>query len=154
MSVTGFVEVVAWTAVACGVWLATLSSVTLPELCAAIVAGVPCGVLARAGRRSLGGSWRFRPRWAAWVLPVTGSLVAETVALSRRSVTGPRRGELKTIELPDEPVELAAGREALGTLALCAAPGTAVADCDPDQRRLTMHVLVTAGPKTEEAIGR
>lgn len=154
MSAMGFVEVVAWTAVACGVWLATLSSVTPAELCVAIVAGVPCGVLARSGRRALGASWRFRSRWVRWVLPVTGSLVAETVALVRRSAKGPGRGRLEAVALPAEPVEVASGREALGTLALCAAPGTVVADCDPDRHELTVHVLVSAGPRTQEAIGR
>jgi multisubunit Na+/H+ antiporter MnhE subunit len=147
-------ETVGWAVVACAVWLATLSSVTVPELCIAIVVSIPCGVLARAGRRALDASWHFRPEWALWLFPVIGSLIAELVALFRMAVTRPREGELKTVDLPDEPPEKAAGREALGTLALCATPGSMVADADPERNQLTVHVLVSAGPKVEEVIGR
>lgn len=154
MSPAVFVETVWWAVVACAVWLATLSSVTLPELCIAIAASVPCGVLAAAGRRALGASWRFRPGWCLWVFPVIGSLFAELVQLFWMAATGPREGTLATVDLPDEPAETAAGREALGTLALCATPGSMVADCDPTQNQLTMHVLVSAGPRVEEVIRR
>lgn len=153
-SAAGLVEISGWATVACAVWLATLSSVTVPELCIAIAAGIPCGVFARAGRRALGASWRFRPRWVLWVVPVTGSIFTELAELFRESVTGPREGDLSTIALPDEPVELAAGREALGTLALCATPGTMVADCDPGRGQMTVHLLATAGPKVEERVRR
>lgn len=154
MSPAAFVEMAWWAAVGCAVWLATLSSVTLPELCIAIAASIVCGVLARTARRALGASWRFRPGWCLWVFPVIGSLFAELVELLRMAATRPREGDLATVDLPHEPAELAAGREALGTLALCATPGSMVADCDPTQQQLTMHVLVSAGPSVEEVIRR
>lgn len=154
MSAGAIAEVLGWAVVACGVWVATLSGVTLPELCIAVVASVPCGVLARAGRRALGASWRFRPRWALWVFPVGASVVAELVQLLRPSARHPQEGRYATLALPAEPAELAAGREALGTLALCATPGIMVADCDPERQEMTIHVLATAGPKVEERIQR
>lgn len=154
MSPGACAETVGWTVVACGVWLVTLSSVTLPELCISIAASIPCGILARASRRSLDASWRFRPRWLLWIGPVLGALFAELVELLRLSATRPPEGSLVTVDLPDEPDDLAAGREALGTLALCATPGSMVADGDPEQRRLTLHVLVSAGPQVQEAIRR
>lgn len=154
MSLSAFVEAVGWTVVACAVWLATLAGVTLPELLIAIAASIPCGILARAGRRALGGSWRFRPRWVLWLFPVIGSLFAELVDLFRMSATRPREGRLTSVGLPGEPAEVAAGREALGTLSLCATPGSLVAGYDPRDNELTVHVLVSAGPKVEEVIRR
>jgi multisubunit Na+/H+ antiporter MnhE subunit len=154
MSGTALVETTSWAVVACAVWLSTLSSVTLPELCIASAVSIPCGVLARAGRRSLDARWRFRPRWALWLLPVIGSLYAELVELLRMSVRRPRTGHLMSIDLPDDPPDLAAGREALGTLALSATPGSLVVDGDPEQHRLTVHVLVSAGPEVEKVIRR
>jgi hypothetical protein len=148
------VETIGWAIVACAVWLATLSSVTLPEACIAAAVSIPCGVLASAGRRALDASWRFRPQWVLWIGPVIACLFAELVALFRSAAVSPHAGGLKTVELPEEPPELAAGREALGTLSLCATPGSLVADCDPRQRKLTVHVLVSAGPDVEEVVRR
>lgn len=154
MSSMGLVETVCWSAVACAVWLATLSSVTVPELGIALAASIPCGLLARASRRALGGSWRFRARWCLWLLPVTASLFAELVALFRLSAMRPHQGALRTIDLPDEAAETAAGREALGILALSSTPGSVVADCDREHGRVTVHVLVSAGPDVEKVFRR
>jgi hypothetical protein len=148
------VESTWWAAVSCGIWLTTLSGVTSPELCFAVGAGIPCGILACAGRRALGGSWRFRPRWLLWPVPVATTLVAETAALFGAAVRGPRPGRLTTIDLPAEPVELASGREAAATLALCSTPGSIVAHNDPEKHRLTVHRLVTAGPDLDEVVRR
>jgi hypothetical protein len=149
-----FGEIGAWAAVACVVWLVTLSSVTLPELCFAIAASIPCGVLARASRRSLGASWRFSPRWLAWPAPVTASLVAELVELWRSALGHPRPGRLTSVDLPDEEPPLAAGREAVAILALSSTPGRVVADSDPEQHRLTVHTLLSAGPDLTSVVKR
>jgi multisubunit Na+/H+ antiporter MnhE subunit len=147
-------ETIGWAALCCGIWLATLSGVTEPEVFFAAGSAIPCGILASAGRRALGGSWHFRPRWVLWAIPVVATLVAEAATLFVTAARGPRPGRLTTIDLPDEPIELANGREAAATLALCSTPGSVVADHDPDEHVLTVHRLLSAGPDLESVVRR
>lgn len=148
-----FVEMAGWAVAAVLVWIATLSSTTVPELSFAIAAGVLCGVLAHAGRRALGGSWRLRARWLLWIVPMVASALLETIELLRVAIR-PRSGRMSKHEFPDEPAELLNGREAIGTVAVSATPGSIVADYDPEKRRLLLHVLVSAGPRMQEVIRR
>lgn len=148
------VETIGWAALCCGIWLATLSGVTKPEVYFAAGFAIPCGVLASAGRRALGGSWRFRPTWVLWGLPVMATLVAETATLFLTAIRGPRPGRLTTVDLPAEPAERANGREAVATLALCSTPGSIVTDNDPGRHRLTVHTLLSAGPDLEKVLRR
>ena len=148
------VETTWWTAVACAVWLATLSTVTLPELCFAVAASVPCGILARASRRALGATWRFDPRWLLWAWPVICSILAEFPRLLVAATTHRRSGHLTEVDLPDEDAARAAGREGAAILAICSTPGDLVLDSDPGRRRLVLHVLVSGGPDVEEAVRR
>jgi hypothetical protein len=153
--VTGRVaEAVGWSAVSCGIWLVTLSGVTLPELLFAIGSSIPCGVLAVVARRSMDASWRFRAGWLLWVAPVVATLAAETVALARATVLGPEPGSLEPVELPPEPDELTRGRSAAATLAFCSTPGSIVAHNDPEQHRLLVHSLLSAGPDLPSVVGR
>jgi multisubunit Na+/H+ antiporter MnhE subunit len=147
-------ETIGWTVVTGAVWLATLSTVTLPEVCFAVAAGLVSGAFAAAGRRSLGGSWRFRPRWVLWAPQVAASLVAEVVELARVTVRAAPHGRLHTLETPDECRERASGREALATLALCSTPGSVVVDSDPEERTLTVHTLVSKGPDLTSVVRR
>ena len=154
MSLRTLLETTVWAVVSTGVWLVTLSGVTVPELCFAVGAGIACGVAATVARRSLGGHWRLRPRWLLWTFPVAATLLAEVPALFWMAVRGPSGGELSQIRLPEEDVELAAGREAAATLALCSTPGAIVADNDPDEHVLTVHRLLSAGPDLSEVVRR
>lgn len=147
-------ETLGWASISAAVWLATLSSVTLPELCFALGAGVLCGALACAARRALGGSWRPSPRWILWLGPLALSILAETIDLLAMAIIRPRAGRLSTYHLPDEPLERLMAREALGTMAISATPGSVVADCDPADPRLTVHVLVSKGPSLPKVIRR
>jgi hypothetical protein len=143
-----------WAVVACAVWLVTLSSITLPELCFAAGASIPCGVLAHAARRSLGASWRFRPGWVRWPFPVFATLLAELGQLFRLAVTDPRPGRMVVVELPEEDEQLAAGRQAAATLAMCSTPGSLVAHGEPEHHRLVVHQLLSAGPDLESMVRR
>lgn len=153
------IEVAWWWAVSCGVWLLTLSSISAAELIVALSCGLPCGFAARATRRSLGGEWRLRPRWSLWVGPLVVAVLADSarlVATSLRSVarTG-QAGQLTAVSLPPgEPEHVFAGREAVGTVALSATPGTFVVDCDPERHVLTVHSLVSGPPAMEEVVQR
>ncbi|HEY3529384.1 MAG TPA: hypothetical protein VGK78_09555 [Nocardioides sp.] len=148
------VETIGWAALCCCIWLATLSGVTKPEVYFAAGSALPCGILACAGRRALGASWRLHPGWALWVVPVFVTLLAETATLFVTAIRGPRPGRMTTIDLPDEPIPLADGREAVATLALCSTPGSVVADNDPDEHLLTVHRLLSAGPDLDEVVRR
>lgn len=140
--------------VSCAVWLATLSSVSLPEVCFAAAAGVVSGTVATAGRRSIGGSWRFQPRWVLWAPQVAATLAAELVELARVTVRTAPHGRLHTLRMPVEGRERASGREALATLALSSTPGSIVVDGDPEEHTLTVHTLVSRGPDLTSVVRR
>lgn len=147
-------ETIAWAVVGCAVWLATLSAVTRAELCLAVAAGLVSGAFAAAARRSLGGSWRFRPRWALWAPQVVAALLAEVVELARVTLHRTPHGRLRTHVMPEEDRELASAREALATLALCSTPGSIVVDSDPGERTITVHTLVSKGPEVTAVVRR
>jgi hypothetical protein len=151
---TALAEIVAWAAVTLGIWLVTLSGLTLPETLFAAGASVPCGVGAWAGRRAMGASWRFRPAWVLWPVPVAVTAVIELGELFRTAVWRPHPGRLKTIELPAEERRLAAGREAAATLALSSTPGTLGAHHDPRENRLVVHELLSLGPDLDSVVAR
>src|SRR4051812_31030127 len=122
-------ETIGWAVVAAAVWLATVAAVTLPEGCFAVAAGLVGGAFAPPPRRSLGGSWRVRPRWALWAPQVAATLGAEVGELARVTVRhAPPHGRLRTLEMPEEDREHASAREALATIALCSTPGSVVVD--------------------------
>jgi hypothetical protein len=102
----------------------------------------------------LDASWRFRARWLLWAAPVAVTLIAETVELARVTVLGPRPGRLEPVELPSEPDELTRGRSAAATLALCSTPGSIVAHNEPEEHRLLVHSLVSAGPDLTSVVAR
>lgn len=147
-------EIVGWSVVAFGVWVVTLSGLTLPEVCFAAACGLVSGVLAYAGRRALGASWSFRWSWLLWPVPVIGALVAELIGLLGVAGRGRSLGRLATIDLPAEDPSTARGREAVATLALCATPGSVVARGDPEAHQLTVHSLLSAGPDLTQVVGR
>lgn len=147
-------ETLGWAVVTFAVWLATLSSVSLPEICFAAAAGLVSGGVAAAGRRSLGGSWRFRLRWVRWSPQVVAALAAELVELATVTVRRAPHGRLHTLPMPAEDRAHASGREALATLALGSTPGSIVVDSDPEEHTLTVHTLVSAGPDLTAVVRR
>jgi multisubunit Na+/H+ antiporter MnhE subunit len=154
------VEGVIWLALCVGVWLLTLSSVSTPELVAAVLAAVPCAVLAVVVRRTIGGSWSPRPAWAAWLVTLPVAVLADTVrvlGLAAGVLVGRRLpdGELRELPLP---VDRPAGRwharqAAVGTL-VNATPGTVVADVDERTGRVLIHALGDGRPSMEEVVRR
>jgi multisubunit Na+/H+ antiporter MnhE subunit len=158
-------EVVLWTAVATGVWLLTLSSVSLPELVAAVATALPCAVLAVAARRALGRSWSVDPSWVRWLLPLPGAVVADTVrvlGLAARVLAGRRIpvGELRRVPVRrDRRAARWAARQAAVAGLLTAAPGTVVldvADRDGGDGRpsVLLHALGAGRPRLEEVVRR
>jgi multisubunit Na+/H+ antiporter MnhE subunit len=151
-------EAAFWWAVCVGIWLLTLSSISTAEVVTAVVASVPCAVLAVAARRGVEGSWLLRPRWARWLLPLPVAVLGDAVrvlGLAAGVLVGRRipDGEVRSVDLPrDRPARLQAGRQAAAVLAVGAAPGTVVLDIDEDTGRMLVHALGAGRPRMEEAV--
>jgi multisubunit Na+/H+ antiporter MnhE subunit len=128
-------EVIAWWPCLTGLWLLTLSSVSIPELLAAAVAGLICGLAARAARRAMGGAWRLRMGWIRWLASVPRALARESaqVLLARHA------GRIDEVSLPDEPEAVRAARSAVATVLVGSTPGTMVVSAG---RRLVVHRLL------------
>ncbi len=155
----GALEVLWWWGAAVGIWLITLSSVTMPDLIVAVACGLPCGLAAWAGRRALGNRWRPRPRWALWLIPLAASIIADELRLLRLAVLRAVRtrpvGELRGIQLPrSEPGAAASAHRALASFTVSATPGTFVVDGDPEEDRLVIHSLVSGWPHLDRVITR
>ncbi|HWG01995.1 MAG TPA: hypothetical protein VG164_09135 [Trebonia sp.] len=151
-------EVVWWWAAAVAVWTLTLSSVPDQELVAAAACGLPCGIAARAGRKAVAGSWRPRPGWAAWLLPLLAAVPVDTVRLLLLTMRQLRRwnaeGELTRVRLPAEPPDVVAARHAAAVLVVSATPGTFVVDSDLEEGTLVIHNLVSGWPQLEQVVRR
>jgi hypothetical protein len=128
-------EVLAWWPGLTGLWLLTLSSVSLPELLVAVVAGLICALAARAARRAMGGAWSLRMGWIRWLATVPRALVRESaqVLIARQS------GRIDEVSLPDEPEAVRAARSAVATVLIGSTPSTMVVSAGP---RLVVHRLL------------
>lgn len=167
--VLGALEVFWWWGAAVGIWLITLSSVTLPDLVVAVACGLPCALAAWAGRRATGNSWRPRLRWALWLVPLAASIIADEVRLLRQAVlrlavlrlavlraarTRPG-GEWRGIQLPrSEPGTVTSAHRALASFTVSATPGTFVVDGDPEEDRLVIHSLASGWPHLDRVVSR
>lgn len=153
-------EVAFWWAAGVGVWLLTLSSVSLPEALIATGCALPCAVLAVVARRAVDGSWPVRPGWARWLLPLPAAVVADAVrvlGLATLVLVGRRvpAGDEHTVALHrDRPVRRWRARQALATVLVTATPGTVVLDVDEESAELRVHGLGSGRPSMEEVVRR
>jgi len=151
-------ELLFWWAAAMGVWLLTLSSMSLPEVSVAAAAGLPCAVLAIASRRAVGGSWPPRAAWLRWAAPLPLAVVADGVRVLGRAagVLAGRRigdGEIRSVQLPkDRPAPRRRSREAMAVTLISATPGTVVVDLDDESGRMLLHALGSGRPQIDEAV--
>lgn len=157
------VEVAWWMGACTGVWLLTLSSVSWPELVVAAACGLPCAVAARAGRRAVGGSWRPRLRWLAWLGPLAAAIPADLARLfllaarpgAAGAGTGGPPGRFQQITMPrGEPAPVASARHALATLTISATPGSLVIDSDPATGTVDLHDLGSGWPRLDQVVAR
>ena len=152
-------EIVWWWAAAIAIWALTLSSVPPQELIASAICGLPCAVAARAGRKAVGGYWRPRLRWAAWLLPLLVAVPADAARMLagtiRWFVTRQVPGELQELQIPTgEPPDVAVARHAVAILTISATPGTFVVDSDPEEDKMVIHTLVSGSPNLERVVGK
>jgi hypothetical protein len=155
--VTRLIETLLWWPVLFGGWLLTLSGLTSAELLAAIVVSLPCAAVAPVARRAVGASWRPRPQWVRWLVPLPAAVLADTVRLGALPVRGRRRGgrelgRVRRIRLPRQADgRVAEAQRALASIVLSIPPGSFVLDPVGDEPRL--HVLVSGAPRMEKAVG-
>lgn len=121
-----------------GLWVLTLSTPSLPELVAAVVAGLICALAARAGRRAMGGAWRPRLAWAGWLRHVPLATVRETGWILRRRPDG----RFDDVELPAESENVHEARLAVAAAVVGSTPGTMVVATPPGERRLVVHRML------------
>lgn len=149
-------EAVAWWVALVTVYLASLTTVTVPEVVAAGVTGLICAVLAVAARRAMGCSWRLPNRLLRVAVLVPLAIVADTVRLLAM-LARPRKlrratGRFSELQLPRERVALSAGRQAAGGLLVCAAPSSVLVDIDSGGSRLVIHRLLDGRPDVVEQV--
>ena len=140
-------ETVAWWPLLVGVWVLTLSSVSVSELAFAAAAALPCAALATAARRAIRGSWRADLGWLRWLPALVGALAADTARVLALGLRHARSRQLpaglSTVELGSSPAGRRSGHAALAALTLSATPGSIVVDDDASDRQpeLTVHVV-------------
>jgi multisubunit Na+/H+ antiporter MnhE subunit len=148
------VEIAVWWVLLFGLWMLTLSSVSVAESVTAAVAALLCAFAARAGRRASRVGWRPRLAWLTWFAMVPVALCMDTVRLFVATVRRDLPERFDEVELPtDRPAARADARRAAAVLALSATPGSVVLDAAPD-RPLLLHVVVSGRPRLDERIGR
>jgi hypothetical protein len=156
------VETLVWTLVLGGVWIATLTVVTVPELVFAGGVGLALAPVALTSRRALGVIVRPRAAWAGWLVRAPVAVVVDTARLAAAVVRAVRRGEgvgaYRELVLPPEDTPRARTRAALGAIVVSSTPGSYVADVDaatPDRSGgLTVHALGSRPSGLERAVAR
>jgi multisubunit Na+/H+ antiporter MnhE subunit len=151
-------ELALWWALMVGVWDLTLSGTTLPDILAAVAAGLLSAAAAVASRRLIGGRWTPPPAWARWLPVIAVKAVTDTArAFSLASRHLVRRdvdtscGEVALRRGPEREVAI---HEALASLAITSTPGSVVYDQDSDGNRLFKHELVSGPPDLERVVAR
>lgn len=153
-------EFLFWEAACTGVWLLTVSSVSAPELVAALVCALPCAVLAVVARHAVEGSWHPRAAWARWLLPLPVAVVADAGRVLRLAVLALvgrpiPEGDVRTLRLThDRAGAVWRARQSTAVLLVTAAPGTVVLDVDPDSAETVVHSLGSGPPRMEEVVRR
>lgn len=150
-------ELAAWWGLMVGIWVLTLSSVSVAELAIAAACALPCAVAVWGSRRAAGGRWWPRLRWIAWPAPVAAAVWADTgrvMVVAVKALLGMEQptGELRRVQLPAEGGARASARHAIGGIVLSSTPGTFVMDEDTDTSTLVVHSIVSGPPSVEEVI--
>ncbi len=141
---------VAWAIALALFELASLTSVSMPEVVLAAALGICGAVLAVLARRQMASRRRLPHAWPTWLAALPAAVVADTARLTVLGAHPVRLrgtpGILRRLAVTDPVEEVEAGRAGAGGLILSASPGSYVVDHDLDRRLLTIHVLVEGSP--------
>lgn len=140
-------EVLAWAVLCTGIWVATLSAVSVPDVVTAGAVGLLCGGLATAGRRATGDRWHLAARWLrrAWLLPLAVPLDAVRLLWSACRGDG---GGFETVRVTAGQGTGAAaeGRRAAYVVLVSATPASIVLDVDPVTGEALVHRVGSGAP--------
>jgi multisubunit Na+/H+ antiporter MnhE subunit len=149
-------EVLGWWAALVVVYLASLTTASVPEYVAAVSAGLVSAVLAVAARRVAAAHWGFPGRVLRMGAALPIALLADSVRVfglvARPRALRSTTGRVSELMLPKEPAPTRAGRLAAGGWLIAATPGTLVIDDDPDEPSLTVHRLVDGEPDLAQEV--
>lgn len=132
-------------------WLATASTVTLPETIVAAGAALIGAILARAARRAMGFSAAVRPAWFRWAGLVPVAALADALRLARW-LPGPQEETLDEKPMPASQSPAAVGWRAGAMVALSATPGSVVFDSAPPRHGIQVHTLVEGWPRLDHRV--
>lgn len=152
-------EVLFWWAACVGLWLLTLSSVSLSETLVATGCGLACAVMAVVARRAVRGSWPVQPAWIRWLLPLPAAIAADTARVLARAagvlVGRVPSGRFRSVRLPRDPsAPRWRTRQAAATVLVTAPPGTVVVDVDEESGEMRLHDLAAGAPAMEKVVQR
>jgi hypothetical protein len=152
------IETLCWWVACTGVWVATLGTVTTPELVAATSAALPCAVLARAGRRAMRLRARIPARawlWLALVPIIAVTDLGRVVRWAGRVDRDYRVSSWLVVRaLPVGESPRATGWRAVAIAAVSATPGTLVLDLDPGTGNALMHAIVRSAPAIDVRVAQ
>lgn len=167
------VEATLWTGACLGVWLLTLSSVTLPDLLLAAVSAAGCGAAALGGRWAASAPAPVRAGALPWLARLPVSLLADLVTVllvpwqllaGRTAAPATLRcavlpGGQITPTVDDKPATDTPGpdarafyRRALAGTLVSMTPGTVALETDPASGELTVHSLTGSRSRLERRI--
>jgi multisubunit Na+/H+ antiporter MnhE subunit len=148
-------EVLFWWGGCLGIWLLSLSSVSTEELIVAVLASLPCGILAVAGRVATRHAWTVRPGWFKALLVIPVSIVTDTFEVLASAVTGrPGRFQQREVGGGRGIGVVPESRRGAATYWVTISPGSYIVDIDPDSGHALLHVVADHGPPTERIATR
>jgi multisubunit Na+/H+ antiporter MnhE subunit len=138
-----------------GVWLITLSAVSMEDLVVATLVSFPCGVLAVVGRVATRHTWGLRPVWLVPLLTLPIAIVSDTFQVLSSAVLR-RPGRFDSIAVGGGVGDgaRAQGRRAIASFWVTVTPGSLVADIDPGTGEALIHVLAERGPRMQRLATR
>lgn len=148
-------ETAAWGVVCLGVWVVTLSTITVPELVLGALVAAACGALGAAARRALGIRGVLPWRWLRSVALLPAAVPLDAIAVLR-SLRHGEAGRMERVHLNGAQGDGAAaeGRRAAYVLLVSASPGSVVLDVDPASGVAVVHVLGAGPPHVVQRAAR
>lgn len=151
------IEGASWFLAGVVVWLATVSSITIPEVLIAVLTSAAAAPFAVLARRQMGLRVRPSAAWVRWALIVPVAAAADSVRLvawlMHGAPDGPEGEAIVTRHTPAGERPAAVGSRAGATCAISATPGSLVVDTRADGR-LLLHRLVSGPPNLDDQATR
>ncbi len=152
------IETLAWTLVAWGLWLVSLSAVGTPDLLVGGLCALACGAAAAGVRRLVGQHWRPEASLARPLLALPAAVVLDAcgalAAPWRRDRGAPA---VRREHLPGAagPTARSAARRAVVAAVVSATPASVVLDVRRDSGEITVHTVRAPGrPLLDRYLGQ